>query len=175
MAVHPDLHRPRAVRADLDERRPEPRIPQVEVIDGDPPVFLAEGELRALAGVGAAPAGDEHPLGLLGHPDRRDLRAPGRGCGLQVGAHHLDVAVSSLQRYYRDVIGLGERGDPPPECIANLLQARRGRDGVAAMAEKLDHLPAHLQLAEITVQVKPVQALQVQLHLPVQHIVHRDR
>ena len=43
------------------------------------------------------------------------------------------------------------------------------------MVQELDHLPAHLQLAEIAMQVEPVQALQVQLHVPIQHVVHRDR
>jgi hypothetical protein len=32
-----------------------------------------------------------------------------------------------------------------------------------------------LQLAEIAVQVKTVQALQVEHHLPVEHVEHRDR
>ena len=85
MAVDPDFHRPGAVRADLDERRPEARVPQIEVVDRDPAVFLAEGELRALGRVGVTLAGDEHPLHLLGHPDRRDL-GPAACCRLiQVG------------------------------------------------------------------------------------------
>jgi hypothetical protein len=149
--------------------------PLGEVIDGDPAVLLAEGELRALAGAGTALAGDELPPGLLGHPDRRDLRAAGGSSPLQVRVHHLDVAVGGLQRHHRDVIGLSERGDPAAESVPDLLQARRGRDPIAAMIQELDHLPAHLQPAEIPVQVKTVQAFQVQLHVPVQHIVHRDR
>ena len=73
------------------------------------------------------------------------------------------------------MIGLGERGDPAAERITDLLQARRGRYRVPAMIQELDHLPAHLQRAEIAMQVKTVQALQVQLHVPVQYVVHRHR
>jgi hypothetical protein len=43
------------------------------------------------------------------------------------------------------------------------------------MLKELHELAADLQPAEITVQVEAVQALKVQLHVPVQHIVHRDR
>jgi hypothetical protein len=61
--------------------RAGPGVPQAEAADRDPAVFLAGGELRALARVGAALAGDQHPLHIMGHPDRRDLRPPG-GRGL---------------------------------------------------------------------------------------------
>jgi hypothetical protein len=175
MTVDPDFHRPGAVRADLDEPRAEPRVPQVEVVHRDPAVLLAEGELRAPGRVGVTPARDEHPLRFLGHPDRRDLRPPGPGRGVQVRAHDLDVAVGSFQRHHRDVVGAGEGGDPAAERIPDLLQARSGRDRVAAMLKELHELAADLQPAEITVQVEAVQALQVQLHVPVQHVVHRDR
>ena len=175
MPVDPDFHRPGAVGADLDECRPERGVPQVEVIHRDPAVLFIEGELRASGRVGVAFATQEHPLGFLGHADRRDLRtAGGRGL-LQVGAHHLDVAVSGLQRHYRDVIGLGERGDAAAEGVPDLLQARRGRDRVPAVPEELDHLPADLELAEITVKVETIQAFQVERRVPVEHVVHRDR
>ena len=175
MAVDPDFHRPGAVRADLDERRPEPGVPQVEVEHRDPAVLLIEGELRAPGRVGVTLAGDEHPLHLLGHPDRRDLRAACLRGPFQVGAHHLDLAVGGLQRHHRDVVGFSEGGDPAAEGVPDLLQARRGRDRVPAVVQELDHLPAHLQLTQIAVQVQAVQALQVQGNVPVQHVVHRDR
>src|ERR1039458_3355024 len=175
MAVDPDFHRPGAVRADLDERGAEPRVPQVEVVHRDPAVLLVEGELRAPGRVGVALAGDEHPLRFLGHPDRRDLRPPGPGRGVQVRLHDLDIAVGSFQRHHRDVVGVGEGGDPAAERVPDLLQARSGRDRVAAMFKELHELAADLQPAEITVQIDTVQALKVQLHVPIQHIIHRDR
>ena len=77
VAVDPDLGRVREVRADLDERRAEIGIPQVEVVAGHPPVSLGEGELRRRR-AGLPPVGGPHPLELLRHPDRRDLRPAGR-------------------------------------------------------------------------------------------------
>ena len=58
-----------------------------------------------------------------------------------------------------------------PEGVPGLLQARRRRHRVPAVPEERDHLPAHLQLAEITVQAETAQAVQVQLHVTIQHIV----
>ena len=43
------------------------------------------------------------------------------------------------------------------------------------MPQELHHLPTHLQLGEIAVQVDPVQTLQIEAHVPVEHIVDRDR
>ena len=40
---------------------------------------------------------------------------------------------------------------------------------------ELHHLPTHLQLGEIAVQVDPVQAFQIKVHVSVEHIVDRDR
>jgi hypothetical protein len=37
------------------------------------------------------------------------------------------------------------------------------------------HLPTHLQVRHIAVQVDPIQALDVQGHLPIKHTVHRQR
>jgi hypothetical protein len=59
------------------------------------------------------------------------------------------------------VVGLSEGGDPAAERVPDLLQARRGRHRVAAMAQELDHLPADLQLAQVAMQVEAVQALKV--------------
>ena len=52
--------------------------------------------------------------------------------------------------------------DPAAERVPDLLQARRGRHRVPAVIQELDDLPADLQLAQVAVQVEPVQALQVQ-------------
>ena len=43
------------------------------------------------------------------------------------------------------------------------------------MPQELHHLPAHLELGQVAVQVDPVQAVQIELHMPVEHIVDRDR
>ena len=131
----------------------------------DPAVLLVEGELRALARVGVALAGDEHPLRLLGHPDRRDLRPPGGGRGVQVGPSprccgRRPSAAPPGCDWPR------ERGHPAAEGVPDLLQARRGRHRLPAVIQELDDLPADLQLAQVTVQVQTVQALQVQATCP---------
>ena len=43
------------------------------------------------------------------------------------------------------------------------------------MPQELHDLTADLQLTEVAVQVEPVQTVQVELHVPVEHIVDRDR
>ncbi|HET9565787.1 MAG TPA: hypothetical protein VFP27_15085 [Mycobacterium sp.] len=43
------------------------------------------------------------------------------------------------------------------------------------MPQELYDLPAHLELTEVAVQVDPVQAVQVECHVPVEHIVDGDR
>src|SRR5438477_9024142 len=43
------------------------------------------------------------------------------------------------------------------------------------MCQELNNLPADLQLAQVTMKVKPVQALQAERNVPVQHVVDCDR
>ena len=38
---------------------------------------------------------------------------------------------------------------------------------------KRRHLPTHLQIRHIAVEIDPIQALHIQAHMPVEHIVHR--
>jgi len=40
--------------------------------------------------------------------------------------------------------------------------------------KELDHLPANLQLAKVAMQVEPVQAIQVEGDVPVEHPINRD-
>jgi hypothetical protein len=41
-------------------------------------------------------------------------------------------------------------------------------------AQELDDLPADLQLAQVAMQAEPVQAVQVEGDVPVEHLVDRD-
>ena len=99
-------------------------------------------------------------------PDRR---------GVQILAHHVDVAVGGFQRHHRDVVGIGERRHWAAESVTDLLQQRRRRNPKAEMAHEQHQLSADLQLTEITMQINPVQAFDIELHVPVEHIVDRDR
>jgi hypothetical protein len=68
VTVEPDLGRIRKIRADLDERRTEVDVPQVEVVDIQPPVGLHERP-RGVARRGGAFVGGPCPLKLLSHAD----------------------------------------------------------------------------------------------------------
>jgi hypothetical protein len=39
--------------------------------------------------------------------------------------------------------------------------------------QELHDLPTHLKLTKITMEVDTIQALQIQLHMPIEHIVDR--
>src|SRR5664279_4704299 len=41
------------------------------------------------------------------------------------------------------------------------------------ITHEVRHLPTHLQIRHITVEVDPVQTLQIQHHMPIKKIVHR--
>ena len=73
------------------------------------------------------------------------------------------------------MVGVGEGGNRAAERVTDLLQARRGGHRETAVPQELHHLPTHLQLAEIAVEVDPVQALQIEAHVPVEHLVDRNR
>ena len=137
--------------------------------------FLSKENCGHLAGSVSRLRAMNTRCGSWATPIAATCERPAAGRGVQVGLHHLDVAVGSLQRHHRDVIGLGERGHPAAEGVPDLLQARRGRHRVPAVIQELDHLPADLQLAQVAVKVETVQALKVQASMPVEHVVHRDR
>jgi hypothetical protein len=91
-----------------------------------------------------------------------------------VPAHHLDLAVILAEPHYRDVLSFRERADRPPEGGADLLHDRRRRDRAAeVLRHERRHLPADLQVRHVAVQVDPVQALDVQRHMPIEQLIHR--
>ena len=92
-----------------------------------------------------------------------------------MATHHVDVAVGGLQPHHRDVVGVGVGGNRAAERVTDLLQTRRRRNREPTVPQELHHLTAHLQLAEIAVQVDTIQAFDIELDVPVEHIVDRDR
>ena len=176
MPVQPDLDRVREVRADLDERRPERLVDDVEVVGDHPPVGLGEAEVRRAGAVAVLGAGGEHPLELLRHPDRGHPAPALRGQPVQVRAHHLQFPLALGEPDHRHVVLRGEPSHRQPEPVPDLLQQRRRRDREPEVAgEEAHHLPAHLQRRHVPVEVDPVEALQVQHHVPAQNVVHRHR
>ena len=47
--------------------------------------------------------------------------------------------------------------------------------GCQMLSQKRDDLPAHLQIRHVTVEVDPIQALHIEHHVPVEHIVDSHR
>ena len=173
--VDPNLGRVREVGADLDERRPEVVIPEVEVVAGDAAVGLVKGEPRDAVGSLALGAG-EHVRVLLRDPDRGHPGPAGLGLRDEVGPHLLDLAVGLGEPHHRDVLLVGEAIHRPTERRPDLVEDRRGRDRIPQVrGQEADHLPADLQVRHIGVQVDPIQTLQVQHHMPVQDVIHGHR
>jgi hypothetical protein len=118
----------------------------------------------------------EHPGVLLRHPDRGHPGPAGRGLRLQVGPHPLDLAIGLAEPHHRDVLVVREPGDRVPKRCPDLLQDRRGGDWITqVLGQEADDLPSDLQARHIRVEVDPIQALQIQHHLPVENIVDRHR
>jgi hypothetical protein len=68
MAVQPYLDRVGEVAADLDERRPEVVVPNVEVVAGDPTVGSVPAEMRRATIPGLTGSAGRDPLELLRPP-----------------------------------------------------------------------------------------------------------
>lgn len=174
LAIDPDLDRVREVRADLHETGAELLVHDVEVVAGHPPLGLGEGELRQVHGPGAALVGRPHRLELLRHADRGHPAPSRGGQPVLVGPHHVDLPVVLAEAHHRDVAGGGEPGHCPAEPVADLLEDRRRGHRLAQMlGQERDHLPTHLQVRHIAVEVDAVQALDVQPHVPIQQVVDR--
>ena len=149
---------------------PEVLIPQVEVVAGHPPVGLGEGVLRR-RGPGVALVGGPDPLELLRHPDRRHAGPAGGGLPVQVGLHHVDLALALAEPHPRDPVGGREGFHRAAELRPDLFhQRRRGDRHAQVLGHERDHLAAGLQDRDVRVEVDPVQALDVQHRMPVQQL-----
>jgi hypothetical protein len=71
---------------------------------------------------------------------------------------------------------LGEASHRFPERRPHLLEDRRRRDRIAQVrGQETDDLPPDLQIRHIGIEVDPVQALQIQRHIPIENLIHRHR
>jgi hypothetical protein len=169
--VHPRLDGIGEVGADLDEPGAHLGVEDVHVEHRDPALFPGEGELRAPARVGVAPARRPHQLEFLCAADRRDLRPAGRRGGLQVRGHHVGLALPGLEPDHRDAAGLRPVPDVAAELLPDRLEQRRGDDRLApVVVEEPDHSARSLQLGDIADQVDPVQAGDVQPDMTGHHV-----
>lgn len=129
--VEPHLPRPRAVRAQLDERRAEVRIKDVEVVGAHAAILLEELEVRPSTRLLLAVSAREHPLKLLAGDDRHNPEASLPLGALQVRAHVVELAVIPtravrlLELKDRNPVLLSEPIDLATEAVADRRQQRR--------------------------------------------------
>jgi hypothetical protein len=190
VAVHPNLARVGEVRADLDERRPEVDVPQVEVVAGDTPLDPLVGEPHR-AGVGGRLGTEKDPLVLLRDADRDHLRPTRRRRPAHQRHHLVDLAfrpgavgqhtrpvlaLLAFEVHHRDPVGLGERRHRPAKGLSTpLQQRRRGNRLTLVLGQEAQHLTTDHQVRHHHRQVDPVQAVDLQGLLPVQQLVDGDR
>ena len=78
--------------------------------------------------------------------------------------------------HHRDVLVVCEPRYRFAERDADLVEERRRRDRVALVrGQEAHHLATDLQVGHVGVEVDPIQALQIQPYLPVEHVVDRHR
>ena len=132
--VDPDLRRPRSIGADLDERRPELLIENVEVVRADAPLVPEEikrRDPRLLRSVPGAP----DPLELLGDDHRDNPEAALALSCLQVRTDVIELAVipagaiRRAQPKHRDLAIAREPAGLGPEAITDPAEQRRRRIG----------------------------------------------
>jgi transposase-like protein len=75
----------------------------------------------------------------------------------------------------RDLTSVREGTNRPPKTLADTVDHRRRRDRETPGGQELDHLPTHLQVRHIPVEINPIQALDVQTHMPIENIRCRHR
>ena len=177
VAVEPDLRRPWPVGADLDERRTELGVQDVEVVGADA-TFLPEEVKRRDARLARAVPRAPDPLELLSHDQRDDSEAAVALGPLNVWADVIELAVipagaiRRLQPQHRDLV----RGDEParlgPEAVADPPKQSRRGDRMTEMAAQEPHdLPGNLQAGHVRVQKQPVDTLDLERHMTLEHLV----
>ena len=120
--------------------------------------------------------GREDVLVFLRHTDRHHAGTAGSGLCGQVATHNVDLAVTLVEADHRDVVGLREQRDRVAERCAHLLHDRRRGNRIAqVLGHEPHHLPGDLKVRHVAVEIDPVQALQIQGHVTIQKIVHRQR
>src|SRR5207248_858810 len=159
------------VGADLAYPRPNLGVEDVHVEHRDPALLLGEGELRAPAWVGVAPAGRPHQLELLRAAHRHYPRPASGRSGLQVRGHHIGLALPGLEADHRDAASPRPVLDAAAELLPDRLEQRRRHDRLApVLVEEPDHPASSLQLGDIAIEIQPVQAGDVQPDMPGHHV-----
>jgi hypothetical protein len=171
MPVHPRLDGIGEVGADLDEPWAHLGVEDVHVEHRDPALLLGEGELRAPARVGVAPAGRPHQLELLRAAHRYYPRPSSGRSGLQAGSHQIGLALPGLEADHRDATSLRPVLDAAAKLLPDRLEQRRRHDRLApVLVKEPDHPASSLQLGDIAIEIRPVQTGDVQPDMPGHHV-----
>ena len=175
--VDPDPREPRTVGADLDERRPEVRIEDVEVVRADPPLLPEEIQARDPRLLRSVP-GAPDPLELLGHDHRDHPEAALTLRRLEVRADVIELAIippRAVRRCQPEHRDLAIAREPPglgSEPITDPPQQRRRRDRMTEMTTQEPHdLTGHLQPRDVRVQQQPIDTLDLERHMTLEHVV----
>src|SRR5581483_4257395 len=175
MPVEPDLGGVGKVAADLDKGRPEIGIPQIEVVAAHPPIGLGKPPLRRpcrrLAFIGSP-----DPLKLLSHPDRCYPKDTRRRLTGQVRAHQFQLGTHIIltELHPWDVVGLYKSRHRPPEPLTDLVEQRRRGKRITQMPRQKSHdLRTDLQLRDISIEINPIQTLDIQRYMPLKNIIDR--
>ncbi len=86
------------------------------------------------------------------------------------------LAVVLAEAHHRDVVSLGEGRHRPAKRGTDLLEGGRRRNLIIQMGgQEGDHRPTGLQSWHIAIQINPIQTLNIQRYMPIEHVVHRRR
>ncbi len=161
------------VGAELEEERAEVGVEAVEVPLVDHRGGLDDPRVRPALGV-TAPFGTKD-RGLLLRPAHEQHPLAGGEPG-EVLMHHVVLALPLGEVHHRDLVSPGERVDRRDERLRDRPEHRRGRDRIAQVVmDEPDQRPRMLQRRHIHVAVHPIDALDLQRHMPGQNISHGAR
>jgi hypothetical protein len=159
VAVEVELDPKGRVRTDLEERRPEVLILEVEVIVVD---------AHRLTGIVEADFGPRGPLlglegegAFLGDADEDD--PPGPGEALTVLGRNVILAHTPREVDDGDVVVFGEGTHRPNELVAHPRQeGGRGNRVTPMHGQEGDQGARHLEVGDVAIEVEPIQTLNVQ-------------
>jgi hypothetical protein len=150
--------------------------PGEDLVGRHPPFGLVESEAHGLRVVGPVLCG-KHPLVCLGGDDGHHPEVAIALSLLQVLLDMVDLAVipavrSASSNAEPDVVVAGEGGDVTTELVTDPVKDGRRRDRVAQMTGEEDHrLIPDLEIGHLGVEIQPVDTVDLQRHMPVQHVI----
>jgi hypothetical protein len=89
--------------------------------------------------------------------------------------HHLQLGLVLAELDPGDVIGIGKGDHRLAEPVTQLPEQHRRREREPQVpGQERHHLGTGLQDRHVSVEIDPVQALDIQRHMPVEHVIYRQ-